>query len=157
MTLGDRIAVLRDGALEQIGPPLDVYRRPATRFVADFVGLPRINWFEGELADGRLRLRGADAPLDPPPGAAAGRTLAVGIRPQDMEPAAPGEGHLAGRVEVVEPLGSAVLVHARTGSGDAFRILLAPDAAVRVDDSLSARIDPAGLQAFDAHSGVRLG
>ena len=54
MTLGDRIAVLREGRLEQVAPPLEVYRRPATAFVADFIGMPRINWFHGRVESAGL-------------------------------------------------------------------------------------------------------
>lgn len=160
MTLGDRVAVLRDGALEQVEQPLEVYRRPATRFVADFIGVPRINWFDGDLAHqaGRLRLRTADFAVDAPAalGADGERAVAIGVRPQDLRPAAVENGDLAGRVEVVEPLGSAVLVHARSKAGTPFRMLLPPDADVAVDAPIGARLDRDRLHLFDAQTGSRM-
>jgi sn-glycerol 3-phosphate transport system ATP-binding protein len=110
MTLGDRIAVLRNGRLEQVGAPLEVYRRPATAFVAEFIGSPAINWLDARI-DGsgtlsceplRLRVRGAGAPAG---------AVRLGIRPQHLALVAPGAGAPA-RVEFVEELGGVRVVHA---------------------------------------------
>jgi multiple sugar transport system ATP-binding protein len=160
MTLGDRIAVLCDGALEQLGAPLEVYRRPATRFVADFIGVPRINWFAGRAVreDGSPRIRCDDFRVEAPAGLAAeeGRELALGIRPQDLEPTASADAEIAGRVELIEPLGSALLVHARSESGVGFRVLAPPDGQVAIGARIAARPRPDCLHVFDAHSGARL-
>lgn len=157
MTLGDRVAVLRDGMLEQVDTPLSIYRRPATRFVADFIGMPPMNWFDGRLegAPGGVRLVGADFRVDlgAALGAGGGRAVAVGVRPQDLTH---GPGELRGRAEVVEPLGASILVHARSAAGSAFRLLLPPEADVAVGAPIAARIDPARLHLFDTASGRRL-
>ena len=154
MTLGDRVAVLREGALEQLDAPLAIYRRPASRFVADFIGTPRMNWFAGHLeaGPGGRRLTTPDFSVALPDGPGAGE-VAVGVRPQEL---VPGRGELSGRVEVVEPLGASILVHARSPAGTAFRLLLPADAAVEVDAALEARVEATRLHLFDAASGSRL-
>jgi ABC-type sugar transport system ATPase subunit len=109
MTLGERIAVLSDGVLQQVGPPQDVYDRPENAFVASFIGSPPMNMLKGRATAGRivagdLELEGTRVP--------DGDVL-VGIRPEALRPvreAHPGPG-LELRVDVVEPLGDEVLVH----------------------------------------------
>ena len=94
MTLADRLAVLDHGRLEQVGPPAEVYRRPASRFVAGFLGSPPMNFLDGHLVDpatialpdGRRLGLGAGADLGP-----ADRRVTLGIRPEDIALAAPGE------------------------------------------------------------------
>ena len=99
MTLGDRVAVMRDGVIEQVAPPMEVYRRPATLFVAGFVGSPAMNFLP--QPDGTL----------------------LGVRPQDLAVVAPGAGDYQGIVDVVEPRGSEQLLYVRTGAVDAGREL----------------------------------
>jgi ABC-type sugar transport system ATPase subunit len=106
MTLGQRIAVLHEGHLDQIATPQDLYDRPANRFVATFIGSPPMNVFEGTaalaVATGALRARITQD------------RLCVGIRPQDVTLVPPGDGAPAGTVDVVEPLGHATIVHVQT-------------------------------------------
>jgi ABC-type sugar transport system ATPase subunit len=103
MTLGTRMAVMRDGAVEQIGRPLDIYGRPSNTFVAAFVGSPAMNLLPGSMAFAL----GLDAEGLAPAG---GRDVTVGLRPQDVE-LTPVSGEAAsGSVEVIEPLGGATLV-----------------------------------------------
>jgi multiple sugar transport system ATP-binding protein len=90
-TMGDRIAVLRGGKLEQIGAPQDVYRSPATAFVARFLGMPPMNLF--------------------PAGLLAGNGSWFGVRPEHISLTGVSEGRLRGQVVAVEPLGSEGLVH----------------------------------------------
>ena len=95
MVLSDRIAIMRGGKLQQIGPPMEVYRRPANQFVAGFIGSPAMNFLDGELArqDGRLRFRTGQRTIDLPDGSVSGdglsgparpREAALGIRPTDL-------------------------------------------------------------------------
>ena len=118
MTMADLVAVMREGELQQLAPPDEIYDRPANRFVATFVGNPPMNVLDGALdADGgfaigdqRLALGELGAPC-----AAAGAT-ALGVRPEDLEILPQGTpGALAGEIYVVEPMGNETLVDVRIG------------------------------------------
>jgi ABC-type sugar transport system ATPase subunit len=118
MTLADVLVVLDRGVVQQIGAPLEVYRDPANRFVAGFVGSPAMNFLEGRIAEGpapSVEIAGGVRIALPAgtPALAAGTTLDVGIRPHDVrrDP----EGTVELRVELVETLGSHVHVHGRIG------------------------------------------
>jgi ABC-type sugar transport system ATPase subunit len=160
MTLGDRIAVLREGRLEQVAPPLEVYRRPATAFVADFIGVPRINWFAGraESASGRtlVRCRGFQVELPTDLATGAGHEVSLGVRPCDMQLGAPSGAEISGRIEVVEALGSTLLVHARCDAGVAFRVQVAAETPVEVGECIAARPSRDHLHVFDAQTEARL-
>ncbi|MEF2072664.1 ABC transporter ATP-binding protein [Consotaella aegiceratis] len=120
MTLADKIVVLRDGRIEQIGAPIDLYENPDNDFVAGFIGSPRMNFIEGTvLADGRIGLPGdvvADVPLaettlDP------GTKVQVGIRPEHFHAPSEGQIQLPVKTEVVERLGGVTYVYGRLPSG----------------------------------------
>ena len=100
MTLADRVVVMNEGVAEQIGAPLDVYRNPATIFVAGFIGSPPMNFFDPGLLQGIA--------IDTP---------RVGVRPENLAVAAPGEGLLSGSVAFYEALGADTLLHVRLGDG----------------------------------------
>jgi multiple sugar transport system ATP-binding protein len=125
MTLGDRIAVLRGGVLQQVADPFTLYDRPANAFVAGFIGSPPINFFTATLSPSEplaLASNGLSLPLPEAFGtrlaALRGRAVRVGLRPEDLvlSPAGPG-GVLPARVEVREPLGNEVLVYWQTPVG----------------------------------------
>jgi len=133
MTLGDRVAVMSRGVLQQLAPPQELYDQPVNLFVAEFIGSPAMNVAEAELvrSDGSVRVRfGADANLVvPPPVLDArpslreyeGRTLVVGIRPEDIEDAAFADGELDGRtftalLDIREDMGSEVYAHLPVGA-----------------------------------------
>jgi multiple sugar transport system ATP-binding protein len=123
MTMGDRVAVMRDGELQQVDTPQHLYDAPANLFVASFVGSPPMNIFEAAVRreNGRLLCKVGDSefelPADltaarPPLAGYAGRRLAIGIRPEDVREAAGWDGaRLRGRILLVESLGSEQLVH----------------------------------------------
>ncbi len=116
MTLGDRIVVMSNGLVQQVGPPLEVYRRPANRFVASFVGTPPMNFLDGTLEFRGTTLSFVDASraivLEVPPGGSdlrrshAGKPVVLGLRPQSLREGdtAPGRTVVL-TVHVVEPLG----------------------------------------------------
>ena len=125
MTLGDRLAVMRDGVLQQVGTPDDLYNHPRNVFVGGFIGAPAMNFLPGEIANGSLRFALATIPLDDVRNAgervtqADGRVL-VGIRPEDFEDAAlAGErGHgirIKALIDVLESTGSDRYAHLSTG------------------------------------------
>lgn len=111
MTLGDRIVVMARGAIQQVGTPMDVYRAPANRFVAGFVGSPPMNFIEGRIERGRfIGPDGLSIALPRDLARAADRPCTLGIRPQALSIASTGLAFpsLAFRVDVVEPLGDAI-------------------------------------------------
>ena len=108
MTLGDRIVVMSNGRVQQIGRPQDVYRRPANLFVAGFIGSPPMNLLRGRAGDGSVRA--GELSFAAPPPTPAG-DVAVGLRPEDLRPALDDMPSLEFEVEVVEPLGNEVVVH----------------------------------------------
>jgi sn-glycerol 3-phosphate transport system ATP-binding protein len=158
MTLADRLAVLDHGRLEQVGPPAEVYGRPASRFVAGFLGSPPMNFLEGRLVDkatmalpdGRHLSLGAGADLGQ-----AGRPVTLGIRPEDIVLALPGDpGAFAFTVEMTEELGMGRLLHGRLAGADA--IMLLPKAAPPPAGSFAVRLPTAALHLFDQESGRRI-
>ena len=119
MTLGNRIAVFNQGRMEQVGAPMDLYRHPANRFVAEFLGSPKINMFDYrwdavaqkiQLGDGAVSLHVPDLHL-PPSMLAQG--ACIGWRPESLRLGAPGTG-LPGQVEFIENLGDVSVIYVRT-------------------------------------------
>jgi multiple sugar transport system ATP-binding protein len=103
LTMGDRIAVLKDGVLQQVGTPRDLYERPTNVFVAGFIGSPSMNIVPSEFVDGGVRFGSAVVPTaHRTPGAA----VRLGVRPEDLMIVAPGAGGLAVEVDLAEELGA---------------------------------------------------
>jgi multiple sugar transport system ATP-binding protein len=165
MTMGHRIAVLSGGKLQQVGPPLEVYERPANLFVAAFIGTPPMNFLAGALADGggRFQASALGFPLPASARAAAaplaGRKVVAGIRPENVLPAgrAPrGEGApVEATVDIVETLGDEIVVHARAGE-DVLVFKEDPHRAPEIGAKVSLQLDLAALHLFDAGTERRL-
>src|SRR5262245_37448589 len=132
MTLSDRVAVMLDGALLQVGPPQDIYADPIERRVAEFIGSPRINMLEARVGrSGQVETGGAMLAVETE--REPGTTVSLGIRPESCNLAAPGRGTLSGRVRLVEHLGSDVFVHLeRSGQAEPFIARLATERAAEV-------------------------
>jgi ABC-type sugar transport system ATPase subunit len=148
LTLGSRVAVMREGQVEQIGPPLEVYRRPATVFVATFVGSPAMNLLPAGLLPA-VRAAG--------PTQAVGETL--GVRPHDIAVVPAGGGDHDALVDVVEPRGSELLIYLRLGTGGEgpeVRVIAPPDLEVAPDRAVGLRFDRARLHFFDPATGRRV-
>ncbi|MQY27178.1 ABC transporter ATP-binding protein [Nocardia aurantia] len=155
MTMGDRVAVLKDGMLQQCASPRDLYRNPANLFVAGFMGSPAMNLFTLPVRDGAVTLGGHALPVPRSvTDAAGGASVVVGIRPEHFEIAADG---VAIEVDVVEELGSDAYVYGRT-AGDGETIVS------RVDwrnppakgERLTLGTDTEHTYFFDPASGRRL-
>jgi ABC-type sugar transport system ATPase subunit len=110
LTLGDRLAVLRDGALQQVGTPDEVYRRPRTRFVATFIGSPAMNVLRASLA-GSVVAAGPFSVAVDDPGDLADHRLELGIRPEHLEVSLARNAGAPLRVEIVEPAGGETFLH----------------------------------------------
>jgi multiple sugar transport system ATP-binding protein len=149
MTMGDRVAVMRKGQLQQVAPPQELYDRPVNIFVAGFIGSPAMNMLEARV-DGHRVLLG-DAPLELGEqrwlAGYQGRSVVLGVRPEDIEEAETasrdGGARLRGRVELCEALGSEVLVHFTVAARQAVTDDLRELAAEAGDDHLAGGEQPA--------------
>jgi multiple sugar transport system ATP-binding protein len=173
MTMGDRVAVLREGRLQQYGTPRSLYDRPANLFVATFIGSPPMNVYEAAVEEGGVLALGSQR-LSLPAGPAGyhGRKIIVGIRPEDLG-TGPGAQSLAADVRLVEMLGSEQHVYisldatpALSGEGAADVLgSTAPNGVARISARTPVRpgervrftIDPARLHFFDPDTGARCG
>jgi multiple sugar transport system ATP-binding protein len=153
MTMADKIVVLHDGAVEQIGTPLDLYDRPTNLFVAGFIGSPAMNFFRGRLEGGSpptlVTASGFKIPLDAAPRAAVGLEIVMGVRPEHVRLGGPLA--IPARVAVVEPTGYETQVIARLAEQDivcVFRERLNG----RPGDSIALTLE-GPLHFFDAQTG----
>ena len=157
MTLADRLIVMNAGHAEQVGAPLEVYERPASVFVAGFIGAPAMNLLRARVAGGRAMAGAAALPLPLAPGLDEGREVTWGVRPEHVELASgAGQADAEVVVDLVEALGADTLVHARLADGGALTLRLPGTTRVREGDRLPLRLPPAALHAFDAASGRRI-
>ena len=158
MTLADRIAVLRDGRIEQVGAPLDLYRTPANRFVAGFIGTPRMNFLDATVAEVRatglaVNLCGAQFNVATPPGAAlAGDSVTLGLRPERLVHGGP---DLDAEVAAIEPLGGETYVHLRLDDGQRLMVHTEGDETVRRGARVSIGVPTEACYLFD-RDGVAL-
>jgi multiple sugar transport system ATP-binding protein len=153
MTMADKIVVMRDGVVEQMGTPLDLYDRPANQFVAGFLGSPAMNFISGSIEDD-ARLRLEDGALLPVGAAGPGRgeDVVLGIRPEHMQIGADG---LPAEVLAVEPTGSDTHVVVTMGKTPV-TVIARDRITVRPGDTLHLRVDPARAHFFSRSDGRRL-
>jgi multiple sugar transport system ATP-binding protein len=164
MTLGQRIAVLHQGRLQQVAPPLDVYHHPANLFVAEFLGSPSMNVFRGVLQEreGKVRFHCPAFNItlgDTEKGGARDKDLMLGVRPQDLLVVDPQAADISARADVIEPRGNEVVVHLELGGGSGMQELIAvvpSEIKVAVGDQLGLRLQYNRLHFFAADSGQRL-
>ena len=160
MTLGDRVVVMKDGWVQQVGEPLELYNTPANRFVAGFIGSPAMNFIEATLAESNGAVV-AEAPglrlALPGPLAArakAGRAVTIGIRPEDVHVATGSDTPdlcFDATVEVVEQLGSEILLDTRVGAATVVASV-EPTMRIRSNDKLRLSLKPERLHLFDAET-----
>jgi ABC-type sugar transport system ATPase subunit len=157
MTMANRIVVLRDGVVQQVGTTAEVYGRPANRFVATFVGSPPMNLFPGRLSvqDGTARFEGAVA-VDLPAFRGAPGEVTLGVRAEAFQLAGPSDaGAVEGTVDLVESVGADVYLSVTIGPGTTATVRVSPDAGVADDTRVHLRINPRAVHLFEA-SGARL-
>jgi multiple sugar transport system ATP-binding protein len=163
LTLGDRIAVLKEGVLQQIATPMELYQRPANKFVAGFIGSPSMNFIEGVMqrsetagtGAGMCTFKGMDLTLDVPCGETRGRVF-LGVRPQHIEVSNDGQNRPKAEVGVVEPMGNEQIVYVTLGGGDKLVAVAPPQDIIKPGDIVSIRVRPEGVHIFDAESGRRI-
>jgi sn-glycerol 3-phosphate transport system ATP-binding protein len=158
MTLSDKLVVMNAGVMEQIGTPADVYRRPATRFVATFIGSPPMNILRGAAArPGLVSVAGTELPVaDMRAGVEPDTPVEVGVRPEDVRVLPAGTAGLGIDVDFIEELGATQLFHGRIG-GDEFVVQVATGQVPSETRRLSLGIDARNVHLFDPASGARLG
>ena len=154
--MADQIVVMHDGRIEQIGSPLELYDRPANRFVAGFIGSPAMNFIDGTQKDGALvAANGARLPVASAQAANDGRAMVYGIRPEHLDLVEGAGDGFEAEVVVIEPTGSETQLFARLGEQEIVAIFrerhdFAPGQKIR----LKPRAPVAHL--FDASSGQRI-
>ena len=151
MTLGNRIVVLDAGKIQQIDTPLNLYRKPANRFVAGFIGSPPMNFLEGKIDGGRFVTADGSLTVSLPkaPSVAA---IVLGVRPEHV---AVGSDGAKSTLDLVEPIGNEVFVYASTGNNQVVA-RVAPQELPPIDSPIGLRFDPEHLHFFDAATGVRI-
>ncbi len=162
MTMGDRIAVMSGGVLQQVAPPQALYGQPANTFVAGFLGSPGMNLMPGVAADDVITVAGGSVPLNDvlAPLAPVGRSVVAGVRPESLwlDP----DGTLAGSVVIVEQLGAEAHVICSLGGdaeGGGTKVVVRQDASrpsPRLGEPVRVAVDPAAVHLFDGDGGTRL-
>jgi multiple sugar transport system ATP-binding protein len=153
MTMADRIVVLRDGRVEQVGTPLEIYRAPANTFVAGFIGTPKMNLISAQVASAgahrvAVALPGGSAEVAANGSAlAAGAPVTFGVRPEHLRLAA-GEGAFRGQVKAIERLGRETLLHVAGADGSTLIATDTGDSAVRIGDTVALAVEPGAGRLF---------
>jgi multiple sugar transport system ATP-binding protein len=152
MTLADRIVIMKDGAIQQIGTPDDIYNDPANTFVANFIGAPPMNLIRGEIAGGTFTGPGVKAV-----GLATAHEgpAILGVRPEDCR-VVDGEGELEGLVYGVEPTGDITYLTLQCDGGGLIEIKAGRDYRADLDTRASVAFDHDHLYLFDSESGARI-
>jgi multiple sugar transport system ATP-binding protein len=152
MSLGDRVAVMRDGRIVQIGAPMDVYDNPSEQFVGGFLGAPPMNFFTATVQDGHLVVEDQSLPAQLPRWPE--KKVLVGIRAENMTPSPAGEGVQA-EVEVAEPTGSAVLLTVRWAGGE-LKVQAGPGFRASPGDRIRLTVNQDALRFYDPETGLAL-
>ncbi|WP_049924936.1 ABC transporter ATP-binding protein [Halopiger goleimassiliensis] len=177
MTMSDRIAVLNEGKLQQIAPPLTCYNEPANLFVAGFIGSPSMNFAEGERLEDGVRTEYFSVEFDPGvvPEGTVGDRVTVGVRPEDVHLAATADdlesptAPIEARTDVLEPMGDEVFVYLLlseaaersmeedpTSASDQLLMSVPPDTDVRENQSVEVVLDRSKVHLFDSETGGAL-
>jgi multiple sugar transport system ATP-binding protein len=152
LTMADRIAILDEGHILQMGTPFDIYDRPATTVVAQLVGTPRINLLPAVRQNGHLVIQESTLQL-PAPEQGTPETALIGIRPEDVKLTT--DGGFSGQVGLIEPLGVETIIHIRVG-GQTLVCVVPGVTAVRMHDEVRFDVSARHLHYFDTVQGSRL-
>jgi multiple sugar transport system ATP-binding protein len=144
MTLADRVVVLRDGNIEQVGTPLELYDRPANQFVAQFIGTPQMNVVEAAKLPSVTTVAGVQVP-------ALG---SIGLRPESITLVPAGQGAVQAKVELIEALGAETLIYVTTQSGAQLVARLNTRTELHVGADVGVQIDADAAHLFDANGRV---
>ena len=150
LTMADRIAIMRDGLIEQVGTPHDVFAKPANVFVASFIGTPQMNLIDADFASfagGTARVSmngdGLNIAADPAVAGLKPSKVKIGIRPRAFTTiSAASPDSIPAQAELIEPMGAETLIHARTRSGGDIRVVVPRDKRVKTGETLHLKPDP---------------
>jgi multiple sugar transport system ATP-binding protein len=158
MTMGDRVAVLKDGILQQVDTPLNLYDKPRNLFVAGFIGSPAMNLLSAHSKEGRVRIGDYEIPVDRTAASKSNGDITIGVRPESWRLVGEGEG-LPVKVNVVEELGADGFVYGHSGvEGTPDQVIIRIDArrSHHKGDTIYVTTDPHHVHVFDTSSGARL-
>ncbi|QEN85180.1 sn-glycerol-3-phosphate ABC transporter ATP-binding protein UgpC [Labrys sp. KNU-23] len=156
MTLADRIVVMNAGLMEQVGPPLDLYHRPASLFVARFIGSPTMNTLTLSAMGGEHLQVGTEKVAIAGLAVTAGTPVVLGIRAEDLSPCAPSEAWFTGELAMVERLGSQTFGYLDNGGERLTTVEFPRSSPVRIGDVISVKGDMKAVHVFDKATGKRL-
>ena len=150
LTMADRIAIMRDGLIEQVGTPHEVFAKPANVFVASFIGTPQMNLVDADFAsfaDGQAKVsmagEGLTIAADPAVARLKPSKVKIGIRPRAFATVSAASGYsIPAQAELIEPMGAETLIHARTRSGGDIRVVVPRNKRVKTGETLHLRPDP---------------
>ena len=159
MTMGDRVAVMKLGHLQQVDTPLRLYDKPANLFVAGFIGSPQMNLLEGVAADGQVSVGGYLVPVDPAAERKMNGRITVGVRPENWRLVSDSEGGLPVKVTLVEELGADSFVYGTCdveGVPSSVIIRMTGRHHPQKGETLHVTTDPQHVHVFDTDTGERL-
>src|SRR5262245_8083397 len=156
LTMADRIAIMRDGIIEQIGTPHQVFTKPSNVFVASFIGTPQMNLVKGKLesvAGSRATIQFGGEKVELEVNAAVSRlkpsTVTLGSRPRAFTPVGQGaKDTIIAHAELIEPMGAETLIHARTPDDSDIRVVVPRDVRLKIGEKLHLRADPTQTHIF---------
>jgi multiple sugar transport system ATP-binding protein len=158
MTMGDRVAVMKDGYLQQVDSPLNLYDRPVNLFVAGFIGSPQMNLLEGRAAGGKVQIGNYAVPVDPKAASIMDGNITVGVRPENWRVVSESEG-LPVKVTVVEELGADNFVYGTSdveGVPSTVIVRVTGRQRVHKGEMMYLTTDPQHVHVFDTDTGERL-
>jgi len=153
MTMGHRITVMRDGKIQQVGTPREVYQSPANAFVAQFIGTPPMNLIPATVAGNTLQMSSFSLPLPSKFRVTDGQRVLAGIRPEHLHHAA--NGPITANVDVVEPIGHETIVYASAGDSRLVAIF-EPSVTPRAGETIAMSVDTDAMHLFDAGTEMSL-
>ncbi len=164
LTLGDRIAVLRDGVLQHVASPMELYSRPANRFVGGFIGSPAMNFLDGSLSaeegtgekDGRFTFTGSGVAISVRCDSPRSSRVVLGVRPQHLEVVGDGDETLRAEVTLVEPMGNEQIVYVSLPGGERLVAVAPPEPLIPPGTNVAIRVKRDAVHLFDAVSGLRI-
>jgi ABC-type sugar transport system ATPase subunit len=151
MTLGDRLAVINEGVIEQVGSPIDVYEKPATHFVAEFIGTPQMNFIDGNIKSNKFVSKGFDCPLNID---LNDQEVIFGLRPENLK--INPNGNITIKVDLIEKLGADSIIYGYDKSNNYICYRENGNTHLKSNDEITLAIDDGCYHIFDKETKKRL-